>query len=85
MERLYENDEEQWIIGGDFNEIWSDEEKKGGSKRKPKQMREFREAINRCRLIDAGFGGDKYGEGVKIEELKSRKGWIGILSAMRCF
>ena len=39
---------------GDFNEIVSMEEKRGGVMRPQKQMEDFREAIHECRFKDLG-------------------------------
>lgn len=45
---------------GDFNEIISVEEKKGGALRNQNQIKGFQEAMNHCRLLDAGFKGDRF-------------------------
>lgn len=60
MEKLSEMNDTSWIIGGDFNEIVSDEEKKGGAKRNPSQRSLFRETINRCKLMDGGYSRNKF-------------------------
>ncbi|KAF4347816.1 hypothetical protein G4B88_012929 [Cannabis sativa] len=46
-----------WICGGDFNEILSINEKKGGSDRSMSAMTEFQNALDRCSLADLGFEG----------------------------
>ncbi|KAL0012531.1 hypothetical protein SO802_007639 [Lithocarpus litseifolius] len=49
-----------WVVMGDFNEILFSDEKLGGAEREAKQMVAFRERLNRCRLVDLGFIGQKY-------------------------
>ena len=49
-----------WIVFGDFNEISHPDEKLGGLDRDTRQMREFRECLNRCGLFDLGFVGQRY-------------------------
>lgn len=45
------------ILGGDFNEIMSYEEKEGGSNRERREMVKFREVADDCNLKDLGYGG----------------------------
>lgn len=60
LEKLYENEDTPWIVGGDFNEIISNEEKSGGARRNDIQMESFRNVINSCKLLDVGYRGGKY-------------------------
>ncbi|KAA3468935.1 reverse transcriptase [Gossypium australe] len=46
-----------WIVMGDFNEILSSYEKKGGRLRLERQMQDFRMALEDCNLFDLGFVG----------------------------
>ncbi|PPS06205.1 hypothetical protein GOBAR_AA14443 [Gossypium barbadense] len=46
-----------WLAFGDFNEITSSFEKKGGRLRPEGQMAEFRSALEDCSLHDIGFNG----------------------------
>ncbi|KAL4598093.1 hypothetical protein ACB092_11G034200 [Castanea dentata] len=46
-----------WLCFGDFNEILSAREKKGGPPRPQNQMENFRSVINRCGLKDMGYRG----------------------------
>ncbi|KAL5579373.1 hypothetical protein UlMin_011815 [Ulmus minor] len=39
-----------WLVGGDFNEVLYDHEKKGGRPRSLSQMQNFQEALDRCCL-----------------------------------
>ncbi|KAL5848978.1 hypothetical protein ACOSQ4_006991 [Xanthoceras sorbifolium] len=49
-----------WIIGGDFNEIFKEEEKIGGCSRSFKAIADFRDAVDGCRLLDLGFKGCRF-------------------------
>ncbi|KAK2665103.1 hypothetical protein Ddye_003677 [Dipteronia dyeriana] len=49
-----------WVCLGDFNEILSDDEKRGGRQKNWRDILAFREAIFYCNLEDLGFVGDKY-------------------------
>ena len=42
-------------MGGDFNEVLNEEEKKGGLPSSQGQMNSFREAINHCGLHDLQY------------------------------
>ncbi|KAA3475478.1 reverse transcriptase [Gossypium australe] len=46
-----------WIVLGDFNNIASSFEKRGGLLRSERQMLDFRTALEECNLIDLGFIG----------------------------
>lgn len=60
MDRLSDSGNTPWILGGDFNEILNDNEKEGGAQKARKGMDNFREALDKCRLIDPGFSGAKH-------------------------
>ena len=49
-----------WFCFGDFNEILSMEENRGGVIRSQSQMEGFRNAINSCGFKDLGFNGLDY-------------------------
>ncbi|KAL2921495.1 Mitochondrial distribution and morphology protein 12 [Bienertia sinuspersici] len=57
MRRLCHWSNNPTVLFGDFNEILSMEEKKGGSNEQPRSMEEFRRVIHDCRLRDLGFKG----------------------------
>lgn len=46
-----------WVVVGDFNKITNSFEKKGGRLHSDRQMKEFREALEDCNLLDLGFTG----------------------------
>lgn len=60
LDRLNDVSTGPCIVGGDFNEITSVHEKKGGAVRNHRQMGLFQDALNICKLMDAGFVGDKF-------------------------
>lgn len=45
---------------GDFNEIMYDHEKQGGNVRRDREMRDFRECLERCGLRNLGFVGHNF-------------------------
>lgn len=45
---------------GDFNEMLYDNEKQGGVARNPRLSEAFRDVLNDCNLVDAGFTGRKF-------------------------
>lgn len=49
-----------WLCAGDFNEITKTHEKKGGRLRPDFQMKNFRDALDECGLMDLGHVGSKY-------------------------
>ncbi|XP_070009723.1 uncharacterized protein [Nicotiana sylvestris] len=46
-----------WLVGGDFNVIWDEEEKFGGLLVHLNEIDDFRHSINTCNLSDLGFKG----------------------------
>lgn len=60
MNRLCDQDDFPWIMSGDFNEITDGSEKSGSVDRNETEMRKFREAIDRCGLLDPGFIGPRF-------------------------
>jgi hypothetical protein len=57
MGRLSEVDSLPWVCGGDFNEVLCMNEKLGGSEKSISGMIRFRQAVDKCDLIDLGFSG----------------------------
>jgi hypothetical protein len=51
-----------WIMLGDFSDILSSKEKWGGGGNRPSnsRIREFRNCLNVCNMIDLGFSGPKF-------------------------
>ncbi|XP_075080475.1 uncharacterized protein LOC107786790 [Nicotiana tabacum] len=49
-----------WLVGGDFNVIWDEEEKFGGLPVSLNEVDDFRHCINTCNLTDLGFKGSIY-------------------------
>lgn len=49
-----------WLCLGDFNEVVTNSEKRGGTIRNASQMERFRNAIEDCNLGDLGYIGSKY-------------------------
>ncbi|KAK6128869.1 hypothetical protein DH2020_037386 [Rehmannia glutinosa] len=47
-----------WIVGGDFNEIYSSNEKSGGRRRPESQMEDFRNVVEECELRELYGDGD---------------------------
>nr|XP_009780879.1 PREDICTED: uncharacterized protein LOC104229860 [Nicotiana sylvestris] len=46
-----------WLVGGDFNVIWDEEEKFGGLLVSLNEIDDFRHCVNTCNLFDLGFKG----------------------------
>ncbi|KAF5458653.1 hypothetical protein F2P56_022666 [Juglans regia] len=49
-----------WLMIGDFNEILSNYEKNGSRIRPENQMRDFRQLLDDCEMIDLGFNGNQF-------------------------
>lgn len=60
LRTLHGVDQRGWFVGGDFNEILHNGEKKGGQIRSSAQMAAFNTAILDCGLMDMGFEGRKF-------------------------
>ncbi|XP_041009450.1 uncharacterized protein LOC121253511 [Juglans microcarpa x Juglans regia] len=52
--------ERGWLMMGDFNEILSNLEKSGGRIRPERQMRDFRQLLDECEMMDLGFKGNQF-------------------------
>lgn len=48
------------VMGGDFNEIISQDEKEGGSTMEPRNFRGYKEVIHDLALRDLGFVGPRF-------------------------
>jgi hypothetical protein len=51
---------EPWMLAGDFNDISSIEEKRGGVRASERRCSNFKDRINNCKLIEMGSGGPKF-------------------------
>ena len=60
MGRLYSEFDGLMVLGGDFNEILTYEEKEGGADRESMEMRGFKEVMDDCDLHDWRFVGQWY-------------------------
>lgn len=60
LDHLHDNSDGPWVCIGDFNEILKADEQEGGNLHRDRQMEGFRNAIERCQLIDLGYGGKKF-------------------------
>lgn len=52
LRSLWGNSDSSWLIGGDFNEILSLEEKRDGRDRSNSDIRDFRIVVDDCGLLD---------------------------------
>lgn len=59
IKRLHSISNLPWIFGGDFK-ITSESEKEGGADRRHSEMNNFKEMLDLCSLMDAGFNGDQF-------------------------
>lgn len=49
-----------WLLCGDFNEIISNDEKRGGKRRSKHQLEQFRSVMDYCHLKDLSFSGSPF-------------------------
>jgi hypothetical protein len=57
---LRRQDDLPWLCAGDFNEIVSSSEQRGGNPRSKSQMEAFRDCLSDCGLTDLGFSGYEF-------------------------
>ncbi|PNX77058.1 hypothetical protein L195_g033019, partial [Trifolium pratense] len=60
LRQLAANINEPWLMVGDFNEIASPEEKKGGAQVDIKKCQQFNSWINECNLLEVTTAGTKF-------------------------
>jgi exonuclease III len=60
LNHLGSRNQAPWLCMGDFNEILSQEEKRGVHLQPLRQMMDFRDTITACSLIDIGYRGPPY-------------------------
>ena len=81
-----------WLVVGDFNEILLLHEKLGGALRSETTMRDFREVVDDCGLMDFGYVGKKYtwrgkhGDDMVLERLDqslATQAWLAMNPATR--
>lgn len=60
LHKLRSDENERWIIGGDFNEIWYASEKQGGNTKKDCYSAYFRECCIKLNLQNLPALGPKY-------------------------
>lgn len=70
-----------WFLGGDFNDILSQDEKWGGRVINHARVSPFLSYINHCNLIDLGFKGPKY----TWSNLRQRSSGLILEGLDRCF
>ncbi|KAF5464528.1 hypothetical protein F2P56_014601 [Juglans regia] len=60
IKSLCRDNDKPWLVLGDFNKILHAHEKSGGNPRPERQLRDFREVVDVCRLRDLGYLGPKF-------------------------
>lgn len=60
LHQLASHSDLSWIVGGNLNEILSNEEKEGGISRVDSLIEMFRMALLDCELTDLGYDGNRY-------------------------
>ncbi|KAK2451486.1 hypothetical protein P8452_14619 [Trifolium repens] len=60
LSHISQNMSEGWMMAGDFNDIASQDEKKGGASVSLRRCNNFLDNINACNLIDLGAVGPKF-------------------------
>ncbi|XP_075092253.1 uncharacterized protein LOC142172518 [Nicotiana tabacum] len=72
-----------WLVGGDFNVIWDEEEKFGGLPVSLNEIDDFRHCVNTCNLFDLGFKGSifTWWNGRAEEDYVVRENWTADFSA----
>lgn len=60
LQSIADSRQSRWLAAGDFNDILSQEEKKGGAPINVRKCNLFRERINNCDLMDMGYVGSRF-------------------------
>lgn len=61
LKRIVDDMEEPWMVLGDFNAILTNCERKGGAQNfSTRGMQNFKNMVQECHLIDAGFQGNPF-------------------------
>lgn len=60
IENIHESYNSPWLLGGDFNDIFSRNAKFGGNPINRKHNTRLWASINKCNLVDLGYKGFKY-------------------------
>jgi hypothetical protein len=60
LKNIASNMKDPWLLAGDFNDILSINEKKGGAPASIRKCNLFKERVDACHLLDVGFVGAKY-------------------------
>ena len=60
LKKVSDHHDLPWILMGDFNEVLEESEKFGGNSLSVRKVREYRECMDHCNLLDLGFSGPKY-------------------------
>ena len=60
LRRLRDLSSSPWLCAGDFNEVTSFSEKKGGRAKSLRELRLFSDTLEDCDLVDLGFVGPPF-------------------------
>lgn len=60
LKRIADNHRLDWLMMGDFNELLSNSEKRGGRPISQHRANLFRDCLNYCDMLDLGFTGPKF-------------------------
>ncbi|KAH0712012.1 hypothetical protein KY289_007971 [Solanum tuberosum] len=60
LELVAEDNTLSWLVGGDFNVILNDEEKRGGLDFTQSEALDFSQCVNNCALTELKYTGSKF-------------------------
>ena len=77
-----------WVVGGDFNIFLSEDERKGSTNKRDREMLDFAEAISDCQLLDLGADGPKFTWSrwevfERLDRVLIGEGWANMFEATR--